>query len=143
MMSCKNRVFVCLFLIVFGTLIFFMTRVYESNVVKNNMFSEVNGYLPFEKVYGYKIENRERYVKYYDNNSSLSFEDVVIRVNIGLDRDFYGYVGNSDLGKGNCVLVNKYLRLDKDYVPSDLEEIDDEYFIYGNKNVRLLRSEAW
>ena len=62
MMSCKNRVFVCLFLIVFGTLIFFMTRVYESNVVKNNMFSEVNGYLPFEKVYGYKIENRERYV---------------------------------------------------------------------------------
>jgi len=142
MMSCKNRVFVCLFLIVFGTLIFFMTRVYESNVVKNNMFSEVNGYLPFEKVYGYKIENRERYVKYYDNNSSLSFEDVVIRVNIGLDRDFYGYVGNSDLGKGNCVLVNKYLRLDKDYVPSDLEEIDDEYFIYGNKNVRLLRSEA-
>ena len=102
----------------------------------------MNNYAPFKKINSFKKENTERYIRYYEKNKELDFEDVVIQVNIGLDYGFYNYIKNSDKNKNNLVLVNKYLKLSKDYVPNDLEEIKSEYFINGNQNTRMLRKEA-
>lgn len=140
-MSNRKRFVICLFLVVFGTFVFCLTKVYEGNFIDSKI-SDDDRYSVFRKVEGFRNENMERYVRYYEGNSFLDFSDVVLRVNIGLDRGFYEYVGNASIKDNNCILVNKYLRLDKGYVPSDLEKISDEFFIYGNSNVRMLRSEA-
>ena len=48
----------------------------------------------------------------------------------------------TDIKKNKLILVNKYLKLNENYVPSNLEEIDSKYFINGNNGVRLLKKEA-
>ena len=63
-------------------------------------------------------------------------------MNIGLDKEFYSFIKEADTTKGILILMNKYLVLDKNYEPDDLEEIDSKYFINGNTLVRKLKKEA-
>ena len=121
---------------------FIITKTYEKRLVLRQEIQVINSYAPFKKINSFKSENQERYIRYYDKNKDLSYDDIVTYVNIGLDYGFYNYIKNSDLSKNNLVLVNKYLKLDNNYVPNDLEKIDSKYFINGNKNVRLLKKEA-
>lgn len=131
-----------MFLIIFGILLFSITKSFEKRYISKEHIEVMNNYAPFKKINSFKKENTERYIRYYEKNKELDFEDVVIQVNIGLDYGFYNYIKNSDKNKNNLVLVNKYLKLSKDYVPNDLEEIKSEYFINGNQNTRMLRKEA-
>ena len=140
--SNKKRLIVILFLVIFGILLFSVTKIYEKRLISKDNVEVINSYAPFKKVKSFKKENTERYIRYYEKNKELSYEDVVTHVNIGLDYGFYSYIKSSDIRKDNLVLVNKYLRLDKHYEPNDLEEISNEYFINGNQNTKMLRKEA-
>lgn len=131
-----------MFLIVIAFALFFITKVYERRLISRNSIKIMNSYSPFKKTKGFKKENGERYVRYYEKNKHLSYQDVVIRVNIGLDYGFYGYIKNTDINKDYLVLVNKYLKLNKNYSPHDLKEISSKYFINGNNSVRFLRKDA-
>ena len=122
-------------------ILFSITKIYEKRL-SNKEIQTINNYEPFKKVNNFKQENSERYIRYYEKNKNLNYEEVVTYVNIGLDYGFYNYITNSDISKNNLILVNKYLKLNKDYVPKNLEEINSKYFIKGNKNVRLLKKEA-
>ncbi len=120
---------------------FVITKTYEKKLIKKDI-EVMNNYNVFKKIKNYKIENNERYIRYYEKNKNLSYEDTVIQVNIGLDYGFYNYIKNSDIKKDILVLVNKYQKLDNNYIPKDLEEINPKYFINGNKDRRKLRKEA-
>lgn len=96
----------------------------------------------YKKYKHYKKENLNRYNAYKTKNPKLTDEQVVTRVNMGLDYDFYGYIHDTDMSKDNLILVNKYLKLASDYEPDDLEEISDDCFINGNIYVRKMRKEA-
>lgn len=72
----------------------------------------------------YKEDHLERYINYYSNNSGISVEELIRRVNSNLDYDYYTNIQNTDMSKGNLVIVNKYYKLDNNYVPSDLTKID-------------------
>ena len=130
-MKFKYILFILIFLVLLGSGFIFFRKDKKENTVYE-----------FSDIENFKLENLNRYKLYKSKNNNLSNQDIVTRVNIGLDYDFYGYVSDTDTSLDTLMLTNKYLKLDKDYMPSDLEEIDSQYFINGNKNARLLRREA-
>lgn len=85
----------------------------------------------------YKEELKKRYDDYKIKNPNLSELDVIIRVNLNLDKPFYTNVTPSKNLNSNIILVNKYYYLNENYIPNNLVEI--------TKNVngkRLLVKEA-
>jgi len=78
----------------------------------------------------------DRYYKYYKNNKKLSINDIITRVNLGLDYDFYTHTRKAkDLNK-DYILVNKYSYLEEDYIPNNLEIIPEEYARSGMRLVK-------
>ena len=139
----KKRIFIIISLIIIGIFIALLLTLYEDKLIlKEQKIKVENKYSPFKNTSNFKIENKERYVAFYENNKDLSYEKVVTYVNIGLDKEFYSYIKNTDPSKGILILVNKYQKLTSDYTPNDLEEINSKYFINGNSRVRMLRKEA-
>ncbi len=80
-----------------------------------------------EKASFYKKENQERYQAYQKQMPDLSFKDVILRVNIGLDQPYYTHTVESPYQNTNQLLVNKYYYLGEDYVPKNLVELDGTY----------------
>ena len=78
----------------------------------------------------YKEDNLERYLNYDKNN-------IVLNVNMYLDYEFYTHDINIDK-VDNLVIVNKYYKLDSNYIP-ELVNIDSKYAI---NNYQKLTSEA-
>ena len=142
-MNIKKRLFIIGILITFIILIINFTNTYEKNIISKKQVTEIkNKYNLFNKNKNYKIENKERYIAYYEKNKNLSFDNVITRVNIGLDRNFYEYIKNTNIEKKEIILVNKYQKLSNNYIPNNLEEIDNEYFINANQNRKKLTKEA-
>lgn len=102
-------------------------------------------------------DNLERYMDYendknifdsvYDTSSLIdeyNYEDTVTFVNANLDKEYY----TNDINLSNeeaeklDVIVNKYYKLDKNYVPSDLELISSK-FSANNQKMRSVAKEAF
>ncbi|MDD4698649.1 MAG: M15 family metallopeptidase [Oscillospiraceae bacterium] len=84
--------------------------------------------------------NADRYRAYKAINSGLPYTDVVLKVNIGLDNEFY----TNDTAIQNpddlLVLCNKYHYLSSTYIPHDLVNVDSQYM--GRTTSTKLRKEA-
>ena len=93
----------------------------------NNNSNKKDTITEFKDITFYKEENIDRYKRYKEQNAYLDNEKVIIYVNIGLDKDFYIDIKESPNIDTNIVLVNKYYYLSKDYVPSNLTAIDNNY----------------
>jgi len=142
-MNIKKRLLIISFLIIFITFLIGIKNIYEEKIIERKKEEVTNNrYLPFKKIKYFKNENKERYIYYYENNKNLSYEEVITNVNIGLDKNYYTYIKKADITKNNLILVNKYLKLEKEYTPKNLEEINGKYFINKNKEVRKLTKEA-
>lgn len=73
----------------------------------------------------YKISNLnvdliDRYNSYKTLNPDLSYSDVVTKVNLNLDQEFYSTFTKIENPDDITVLVNKFHKLDENYEPSDL-----------------------
>ena len=86
----------------------------------------------------YIDRDEQRYVRYKHMNPELSWQDIITRVEIGLDHPYYTKVKPILNPDQITVLVNKYRILSEDYIPGDLEMIQPEY----NSQTLLLRHEA-
>lgn len=75
----------------------------------------------------YIKQYENRYLNYQEKNPTLSIETIIKHVNIGIDNDFYTNVNQIKDPNNYLVLVNKYNKLDSDYVPSDLVNINSRY----------------
>jgi len=110
---------------IFAVIIIFIC-IYALNLTGDNMNNT------------YKIFNKERYDEYKIKNPNLSDEEIIKRVNLNLDYEFYENVSDALNLDTNLVLVNKYYKLDKDYVPKNLVQIDYKYTsgldIYADKD---------
>ena len=81
----------------------------------------------------YRKELLGRYLSYKEKNNNLSKEDIITHVNIGLDKKEYTNTKPSKYLNTDFIIVNKYNYLDKCYVPTNLEEIDNKYSLPGKK----------
>ncbi len=90
----------------------------------------------YEKLSYYKKENKKRYTAYEKENPTLTLEQIVTYVNIGLDNPYYTNTKPADNLNTNLLLVNKYNYLTEDYVPSNLENISTTYARSGMQLVK-------
>lgn len=81
----------------------------------------------------------DRYLNYYKDNNNLSYEDIFTRVNLNLDYEYYTHTSKADRLNKTDILVNKYLYLDEDYIPDNLETIPEEYARSGMKLVNVAK----
>ena len=81
----------------------------------------------------------DRYIDYKKKNPNLSNNDIILRVNIGLYKDFYTNVKKAINLNTNYILVNKFYYLEPNYVPENLEEIDSKYSVPGKQLVNVAR----
>lgn len=80
----------------------------------------------------------DRYLDYQKENKDLSIDEVVFRIELNLDKEYYEdseFVKNPD---DITVLTNKYLEIPEDYEPKDLVDMSDDYAnnSYGQKKLR-------
>lgn len=115
---------------------------FDNTIKETNNKEDDSLYKEYKKCIDYDLENIDRYLIYKNKNKDIDYCDIVTYVNIGLDNDYYTNTKEADMSYDSLILMNKYLYLNKDYIPDDLEEISSDYFIYGNSNVRKLRKEA-
>ncbi len=81
----------------------------------------------FSKLSYYKKENLDRYKAYKTINPDLSIEDIVTRVNLNLDKEIYTDTRPSTNLNTNYLLVNKFNYLDSNYIPENLELLNNSY----------------
>lgn len=64
----------------------------------------------------YYIESKlDNYIEYYNNHKDLSYDEIILRINSNIDKQFYTNTKKTDLSKEYLILVNKYNYLDPNY----------------------------
>lgn len=87
----------------------------------------------------YIKENDERYRNYRKQNKELTTEQIVTEVNIGLDHEYYENASPTIKLNTQYILVNKYNFLTGDYIPENLEEINNQYALKGMRLVNYAK----
>lgn len=126
---------ILLLIILSGFLIFLIS----AKNIKNNKIIKKN-INEFKNTCNFKDKLKYRYINYYKKNSYLSLNDIVTRVNIGLDMPFYQNTKPTPHLNKEYILVNKYLYLDKNYIPNDLDNLDEIYSKKGMKLVKIAKN---
>ena len=131
-------IFTIIDIIVIGVLVYFFIIKKENKHLPNDVFNDNITNLSLDKVkeeYSkeeYFIdENYERYLK-YRNKNNVTIKEAITCVNSRIDYEFYTNVVDTDLSKGNLILVNKYNKLSENYVP-DLVTMGSDYSRSGLK----------
>lgn len=88
----------------------------------------------------YREDYADRYAQYLEENPDMAFEQVVVYVNIGLDKDFYEDIKPAVNTGSLDVLVNKFNKLPDDFKP-ELVKLPDSLCVSG-VGEQLLRREA-
>ncbi|MDD3392822.1 MAG: M15 family metallopeptidase [Bacilli bacterium] len=83
----------------------------------------------------YIDDNLDRYLTYAENNSDKSITDVVSIVNTYSDYEFYSNIVESDVSKGNLIIVNKHYQLPDDYEPDNLVAVKN-WYAYGTNELK-------
>lgn len=78
----------------------------------------------------------ERYLNFYQKNTSYTTKDIVTYVNTNNDYAYYDHDIDTDTSKDYLLLVNKYYHLSNDYVPTDLVSISNKYYYGENHKIR-------
>lgn len=78
----------------------------------------------------YLDKHFDDYLNYYEKNSKKSFEDVIILVNIGADKNNTETPKTTDTSMGYSILVNKFNALPEDFNPGTIKKFSSTY-AYG------------
>ena len=88
-----------------------------------------------QKISYFKKEYIDRYINYKDKNPTLTNEEIITHVNIGIDNEYYTNTSPTTNLNKNTILVNKYNYLEENYIPENLEEVNLNYSRSGMKLV--------
>lgn len=103
---------------------------YEVNLIRNLLNEE------------YFIENNlDRYIAYYNKDTTKTTNNIVLEVNTNLDYDFYTNQVSSNTDDGIKMIANKHYNLGEDFNGLDLTTVDDLYAYYNT--TYYLNSEAY
>lgn len=103
----------------------------EIKVIRNNLeeseIEKIDKYYKnlseYTKVSYFHIENIDRYDTLKEKTNYTN-EEIIMRVNTNLDRDFYTNIKTIDDPDDLLVLVNKYYKLPEGYIPDDLTSVE-------------------
>jgi len=97
-------------------------------LINYTYIDNLKSYLDYEI---FKVENLDRYINYKnkEENAELSYKDIILNVNMDLDKEFYDNPKTIKNPDDLLVLVNKYNKLPDDYEAKDLEQIDSKFTV--------------
>lgn len=95
------------------------------------IYSNLYDYLKFAEEYD---EYKSKTDDLKNSNDDKKYYNIVAIVNVGANKDWYTDIKDSDLGKENKVLVNKFYKLPSDYIHDNLVDVSYLY-AYGNQKV--------
>ena len=72
----------------------------------------------------------------YKGVDGYNYDDIIAIVNTHSHKPFYEESKETDMSKGNSILVNKYFKMDSKYVPDDLVDIPITYRYDGEKKIK-------
>ena len=80
-------------------------------------------------------KNLYEYIEYKSKNKKKSYSDVIAIVNVRANKDWYDNKVDreTDLSKGNLILVNKFNYLNNSFVPNEIVDVDINYAYQNNK----------
>ena len=126
----------------------------ESKIIKGNLprteVKKIDKYYKYLKEYSYvsyfHIENIERYDKLKES-TNYNNNELIMRVNIGVDKPYYTNVKTIENPNDVLVLVNKYNAFPNGYVPKDLMMVESTYMrsdaaIHMLDMVKAMRNEG-
>lgn len=101
-----------------------------NTLLKNDYLKDISNIL---KLNYFHENNLKRYLS-YSKEKNITYENLITYVNIGLDKEYYKDVNKIENTSDILILVNKFNMLPSNYVPSDLEAINNKYNKgYNNK----------
>ena len=118
MIIIKKTIIIFIIIITISIILLFVTK------NKTNINQNEYKYIPF-----YKSTNLNRYRKYQLKNKKYSKNKIVLDVNMNLDKDFYTNINPAKNINTTYILVNKYYYLEKNYIPDNLEKIDNSMIV--------------
>lgn len=99
-------------------------------------------FYPFSNYEFFRPENIERYEAFKEVRPELTTEEVVIYVNMHLDREFYSYVYYVDDPLDILTMVNKFYRMESGFSPYDLTWISAGRYLREEAAEHFLAMEA-
>ena len=111
------------------------TKISTTNVKNYLLEKKYNNLTQFVYSPYFNIENIERYENYFMNNT-YSTDNVVLYVEIGLDKEFYSDVKEIDNYYDETALVNKYNKLPHQIDYEDLVTVEKPYSNDGKRRLR-------
>ena len=82
----------------------------------------------------YLDKNLEKYIEYYNSHKDTSIVEIITIINTHIDNKFYSLKLETDLSKGNAMIVNKFYSLNKDYNPDNLVNVKN-WYAYGEQKI--------
>lgn len=79
-----------------------------------------------KKIDFFKNDYLDKYIEYKKLNPNLEIEEIVVNVNIGLDKPFFKDPKESINKHSTTVIANKYYFLGSNYIPKDLTKISSK-----------------
>ncbi len=92
------------------------------------------------KIDYYNDKYLSRYKAYQKKNPNLEIEQIIKNVNMNLDKIQYQDIIPAKNLNTEYILVNKYYYLTKDYIPDNLETINNQYALSGMKLVNVAKN---
>lgn len=86
----------------------------------------------FEEKY-FIFSNLEKYLEYKSDNDEISNTEVVSIINTEANIDWFDNEKETDISKGELMLVNRMYGLSSDYEPNDIIEVPIKYAYSGKK----------
>ena len=112
----------------------------EIDIILNKDYKSVIPKLIKEKYFLFK--NLDSYLEYFNENNDEDLDYIIAIVNVKSNYDHYDedIVISSDTEKQNLLLVNKYTKLNSDYVPENLTNIPLTLSFEGNQTTKEVLS---
>lgn len=95
----------------------------------HTLFNNQNKVIEFSDIKNYHEDNLDRYIAYQTEFPDLLTAEVVWRVNVDLDYADYSNVSIIENPDYYTSVVNKNKRIDENYVPQDLVEVEGTEFM--------------
>lgn len=102
----------------------------ELNKILNTKYNDKIVNLMQNKFFIFK--NLDKYLEMINKDKKSSIELIIALINTNRDSKDYDNIKNADISLNEKMLVNKYYKLNDDYVPKNLVSIESSYAFEGN-----------
>ena len=108
----------------------------DDKVLTKALENKYDKYLiPLTKEKYFLWKNYDKYVKEIkktlEKSNKIDYTDIVAKVNVKRNYDYYTHTEKTDMDKENAILVNKYYSLPEKYAPKNIVDVSN-WHAYGN-----------